>query len=290
MQGTGTTPAARAVRLRRGSHQQPRGREGVHGRGGQARPGHHRRRGLSRVQPVRHQRRRGHRRVAPGHPHLAGAPVRRGRHLLLRRRPPAGGRRRLSGGAVRGGAAVGGRAPARHPAQRAPTPILPTEPRSRSKDEPHPAVQVVLRDHDARRGAHPRHRPDDRDPADQVPAHGDHGDASLRQVPRARRPHPVQPGRRVHLPRGCSSSRVCSPIPRPERAGHRRGEGATRPRDPPPPEHHRLPDGRHRRRGGRASASSHLPEMHQGAFDDPRTGSCTRMPARTSRRPPSAST
>ena len=99
---TGATPAARAVRLRRRGHQQSGHREGVHGGSGEARSGHHRRRGLSRVQPVRHQRSRRHRRVAPGDSHMAGVPLRRGRRLLLRRCPPAPGGRGLPRGGSSG--------------------------------------------------------------------------------------------------------------------------------------------------------------------------------------------
>src|SRR5438093_4099190 len=111
---TGATPAARVVRLRRGSAQQPRDREDVHGRGGQARAGHHRGCGFPRVQSVRHQRRRRYCRVAPRHSHLAGIPLRRRRRVLLRRCPPASDGRRLSRRAAGGGPGLRGRAPARH--------------------------------------------------------------------------------------------------------------------------------------------------------------------------------
>src|SRR5262245_17971048 len=104
----GTAPASRVVRLRLGRHHQLGSRQGRSGGGGKAGPGHHRRRGLPRVQPVRDQWCRRDRRVPPVDPHLAGVPLRGRRHLLLRRRAPAERRRQLPGRAVRGRAGVRG--------------------------------------------------------------------------------------------------------------------------------------------------------------------------------------
>ena len=133
------------------------------------------------------------------------------------------------------------------------------------------AVQVVLRDHHPRRRPHARHRPHHRHAADQVPVHGDHGDPLVRQVSRAGRADPVEPGRRVHLPRDPRAARASSPTASPVRAmviGG--GEGATvreilR--------HKTITDCLMVDIDGEVveECKKHLPEMHQGAFDDPRT-------------------
>src|SRR5262249_23617466 len=109
----GTTPASRVVRLRLRVHQQPRSREKLSHRSGEAGASHDRRRRLPRVQPIRDQRRGRHRRVPSLHSHLARVPLCGGGRLLLRCSPPAGDRRELPGRAVRRRARLRGRDAAR---------------------------------------------------------------------------------------------------------------------------------------------------------------------------------
>src|SRR5207249_8958494 len=61
-----------------------------------------------------------------------------------------------------------------------PSVTTPTRARLHSADQS-PGIQVVLRDHDARRRAHACHQADDRGGADQVPARRDHGDGLVRR-------------------------------------------------------------------------------------------------------------
>src|SRR6266481_8068312 len=105
----GTTPASRVVRLRLRVHQQSRSREKLPHRSGEAGASHDRRRRLPRVQPIWDQRRGRHRRIPSLHSHLARVPLCGSGRLLLWRSPPAGDRRDLPGRAVRGRARLGGR-------------------------------------------------------------------------------------------------------------------------------------------------------------------------------------